>query len=72
MSLPIKMQPYKEFIYDFETKLVYTKKDMAEAIEKVKEEMLVNRVIRKGKDVDIAMRILSIHTTPYGLLIYVD
>lgn len=69
----IKMlMPYKEFREEFNTKLVYTKRDMTEALEKQAKSFVVNRVIQKGKDFDIALKILAVHTTSEGTMVIVS
>jgi hypothetical protein len=62
---------YKEFKHEYETKLVYTRKQVHEIIENITKENTVNRVIQKGKDFEVAMQILEIHKTTEGILIIV-
>lgn len=64
-------KPYAEFIRDFDTEPKYTRRQMAEAIRRCEEQHTVNRVIQKGKDCDIALQILAIHSTPEGIIVIV-
>lgn len=67
---------YKEWRLRFETEAVYTRKDMAEALDKQRKAMVVNRVIqsftgRVGPSESVAMQILAIHETTEGTLVIV-
>lgn len=67
---------YKEFKREYETELVYTRKQMDDALKKCIEEYTVNRVIQSftghvGPKESIALQILAIHKTPEGLLVIV-
>jgi hypothetical protein len=67
----VGLLPYREFRHKLETELVYTRKDLADAVNEAEKANLVTRVIRQGEDVDVAMRILAIHRTPEGLMVIV-
>lgn len=71
-----QMQSWKEFKEDFNTKLVYTEKDMQEALEKQTKSFVVNRVIQSftgkvGPTESVSMQILHIHRTPEGIIVIV-
>ena len=65
------MESYKEFVYQFDNEKIYTRRQLAELLEQQAKRHIVNRVILKGKDVDIALQILSIHETPEGRVVIV-
>lgn len=67
---------YHNWRKQFETEPVYTRKQMAEAMEACVREHTVNRVIqsftgRVGPTESIAMQILAIHKTPEGVMVIV-
>jgi hypothetical protein len=65
------LQNYSEFRREFDTKLVYTRRDFAEFRNKLEEEYVINRVIMRGKDINVALQILAIHKTPEGITVVV-
>lgn len=76
MTEPIKLTPYKEWKAKYETEKVHTRKEMHDALEKIKQECIVNRVIqtftgRIGPDETRAMQILAIHKTSEGITVIV-
>lgn len=68
---PVGLRSYREFRDKFQTELVYTRKDLADAIREVENRHVVNRVIQEGKDCNIALRILTVHHTDEGLIVIV-
>ena len=65
------MQSWKDFQHEYNTKLIYTKKQHNEILDTFIKQHTVNRVIQKGKDCDVAMMILAIHSTPEGMVVIV-
>jgi hypothetical protein len=76
-ELNLKFDPnYKQWKIDYETKLVYTQKQVHQLLEDQSRALKVNRVVRSytglyGPDDCVAMKILAIHETAEGLLIVV-
>lgn len=66
-----KVPKFKEYIEKFNSEKIYTKADMTKALAEQEKVMVVNRVIQKGKDFDIALQILAIHKTPDGIIVIV-
>jgi len=67
----LTVRPWKEFQEEYNNKPIYTKKQHNEIVEQVIKQHTVNRVIQKGKDFDVALQILSIHSTPDGIMVIV-
>ncbi len=65
------MIKYADFLKEFDTVPVYTRKQYNEAIEKCIKENIVNRVILQGKDYNVPLQIVIIHSTPEGLTVIV-
>ncbi len=57
------MRSFKEFQEEFNTP-VYSRHDMAVAIEKAVAACVVNRVIQKKDSCDVALQILAVHDYP--------
>jgi len=66
------LQPYKEFLEEFNNKLIYTKRNMSDALKEQERQYSVQAVIKQGKDCDVSMKIVSIHRTPEGTTILVE
>ena len=65
------VRSFKEFQKEF-GEPYYSRRQMAEALERCSKEHVVNRVIKRGKDFNIAMRILAIYKTLDGIIVEVD
>ena len=57
------MRSFKEFQEEFNTP-IYSRRDMAIAIEKAIKDCVVNRVIQKKEACDVALQILAVHDYP--------
>jgi hypothetical protein len=64
--------PYREWKHQYETELVYTRKDLSEALAQQDKQNVINRVILSGKDCDVVLRIVAIHRTLEGTLVTVS
>ena len=75
--MALKFNPvYREWKRKFDTEPVYTRRQMAEALERQAREYTINRVIqsftgRIGPNDSVAMQILAIHKTPEGVMVIV-
>lgn len=73
----LKFTPdYISWKRQFDTEPVYTRRQMAEALERCSREYQVNRVIQSfngqvGPSCSIAMQILAVHKTPDGVVVIV-
>lgn len=69
---PIGFRKYKEFREIFNTEKVYTRQEMADMQKAVVAANRVNRVVLKGKDVDVPLKIEAVRPTEHGLLVIVS
>ena len=65
------MQSWKDFSHQFNNEKRYTQRQFRDALRKVEESQVINRVIMKTKAGDIALKILSIHKTEHGTQVIV-
>jgi len=73
--MTLKFNPnYKEWKSQYDTELVYTRKDMNDALAEQAKAFVVNRVIQSftGRMGDArAMQILAVHQTSEGIMVIV-
>ena len=69
------VRSYKEFIEQFDNEKIYTERNMADALNAQRDELVrrytVNRVVFQGKDCDTVMIIVSVCRTEEGTLVKV-
>lgn len=65
------IKEYPPSPYNFDNEKVYTERQLSEMVDRLKREFVINRVIQKGKDCDIALQILEVHKTPEGYVVIV-